>query len=806
MKGSQETCLKKQESQSLGMEIETILRIIVSISSSNIKRRNQKMQLLSTVGYPRIGAQRELKKWVESYFHKNISQEELLKNAAAIRKRHWSVQKEKGIDFIPANDFSFYDNFLDTAFLLNVIPENYRQLKLDDLDMYFAMAKGYQDAQNDAKALPMKKWFNTNYHYMVPLIDEDTKFALNGRKPFDEYLEALSMGIKTKPVMIGPLTFLKLSRINHGNKTYLDYADEIVGVYQEIITEFSELKAEYLQIDEPVLVTDLTAEDLELFSVMYQKLLSKKKNIKVLLQTYFGDVRDIYERLISLDFDAIGLDFVEGSHNIKLIEKYGFPQDKLLFAGVVNGKNIWKNDYKRTREIFNKISGYLPKNRIVLNTSCSLLHVPYTIESETEMPELYKVHFAFAEEKLAELKQLAELVNDESYAQNAVYLKNRQIINEKLENKEFLYEDVREKINNLTESDFQRKPSFIERIRKQKNALDLPLLPTTTIGSFPQTAEIRELRKQYRNGKISCQQYDEKIKGKIADLIGLQEEIGLDVFVHGEFERNDMVEYFGENLSGFLFTKNAWVQSYGTRCVKPPIIFGDVKREKPITVGYITYAQSLSSKIVKGMLTGPVTILNWSFVREDLSLRDIAYQIALAIKAEVNDLEANGIKIIQIDEAALREKLPLRKQDWDKEYLSWAIKAFRLVHASVKPDTQIHTHMCYSEFEDIIKEIDEMDADVITFEAARSDLSLIDVLKSNNFRTEVGPGVYDIHSPRIPSKEEIIAILTQMINKLEVAKLWVNPDCGLKTRGMEETVPSLKNMVNAARELRKKLR
>ncbi|AEG59161.1 5-methyltetrahydropteroyltriglutamate--homocysteine S-methyltransferase [Desulforamulus ruminis] len=763
------------------------------------------MQLLSTVGYPRIGAQRELKKWVESYFNGKLSKEELLQKAAEIRKQHWSLQAEKGVYFIPSNDFSFYDTFLDTAFLLNVIPDSYRRLGLDDLGTYFAMAKGYQDAQNDAKALPMKKWFNTNYHYMVPMISDSTKFMLNSRKPFAEYVEALGLGIKTKPVLIGPFTFLKLSKINHGTKTYRDYIEDILPVYEQILNEFNELKADYLQVDEPILVTDLTAEDIEIFQFMYKKLLSKKKNVKILLQTYFGDVRDVYEKLISLDFDALGLDFVEGPRNLELIKQYGFPKDKVLFVGVVNGKNIWKNHYSDTLKKLDFIAGSIEKNRIVLNTSCSLLHVPYTVKNETQLAEKYKIHFAFAEEKLDELMELAELFHEQAFEQNERYIRNQRIIKEKLENKEYWYEDVRKEISSLTESDFQRMPSFAERIKLQKNALNLPLLPTTTIGSFPQTSEIRELRKQYKNQGISHEQYQETIKQKITELIQLQEKIGLDVLVHGEFERNDMVEYFGENLAGFLFTRNAWVQSYGTRCVKPPIIFGDVRRNKAITVDYIDYAQSLTSKPIKGMLTGPVTILNWSFPREDLCLENIAYQIALAIKAEVMDLEAKGIKIIQIDEAALREKLPLRKKDWYDEYLCWAIKAFRLVHASVKPHTQIHTHMCYSEFEDIIKEIDDMDADVITFEAARSDLSIIDVLNANHFRTEVGPGVYDIHSPRVPGKEEIEEILMKMIHKLDLKKLWVNPDCGLKTRGMEETVPSLQHMVAAAKDLRKKL-
>ncbi|MFZ5989178.1 MAG: 5-methyltetrahydropteroyltriglutamate--homocysteine S-methyltransferase [Bacillota bacterium] len=760
------------------------------------------MQLLSTVGFPRIGAQRELKKWVEGYFNEKISKDELLCNAAELRKRHWLLQKQNGISFIPSNDFSFYDTFLDMAFLLGIIPEEHSNLMLNELDTYFAMAKGYQKGTRDAKALPMKKWFNTNYHYMVPTIDEKTNFKLKGSKPFDEYLEALGIGIKTKPVIIGPVTFLKLSKTDLKNKTYFDYGEEILKVYCDIFERFNELNAEYIQVDEPILVTDIEKEEAELFYTLYKKILSRKKGLKVLLQTYFGDIRDIYEKAMELDFDALGLDFVEGTKNVELIEKFGFPKNKALFAGLVNGKNIWINNYKSSLEKMSILEKHVERDKIILNTSCSLLHVPYTISNEKQIGDKYKKHFAFAEEKLKELNDLSILLNTEYFTLSKSFMENTFAVKEKLGNREFLDESLREDIGSLIASDFIRQPVFEDRLKEQKEKLKLPVLPITTIGSFPQMLEVKSLRKKFKNGELAFEQYNEKIKEKIAEIIKLQEDIGLDVLVHGEFERNDMVEYFGENLSGFLFTQNGWVQSYGTRCVKPPIIFGDIKREKPITVDYIAYAQSLTDKPVKGMLTGPVTILNWSFPREDLSLRDIAYQLALAIKAEVRDLERRGIKIIQIDEAALREKLPLRKQDWHSEYLGWAINAFRLVHSSVKPHTQIHTHMCYSEFEDIIKEIDDMNADVITFEAARSDLDIIDVLVANNFRTEVGPGVYDIHSPRIPRKEELKEILKKIINKLPLEKIWVNPDCGLKTRGMDETVASLKNMVDAAKELR----
>lgn len=760
------------------------------------------MNKISVVGYPRIGARRELKKWVEGYLCKKISEEELILNSSELRKQQWLLQKEKGIDFIPSNDFSLYDTFLDTACMLGVVTERYMELGLDRTDTYFAMAKGYQSESHDVKALPMKKWFNTNYHYLVPSINDECKFRLSGSKPFDEYSEALGLGIMTKPVIIGPLTFLKLSNITERGKTYFDYAESILGAYKQLLQKFRQLGTEFVQMDEPVLSTDLSNEDVSCFNYIYKALLKEKGSVKILLQTYFGDIRDIYSELMLLDFDAVGLDFIEGEKSIALIEKYGFPENKLLFAGIVNGKNIWINNYAETIKRLNLLEKHVNRTNIVLGTSCSLLHVPYTVKNELKLEERYKKQLSFAEEKLGELKELSEIWNSDASFINKKYNKNAAVIAEKLESKDFFDMEVRKETSELSEEAFIRYPEFKERIKIQKGILKLPLLPTTTIGSFPQTEEIRGLRRQFKNNEISLEEYNKKIKLKISEVICIQEEICLDVLVHGEYERNDMVEYFGENLSGFLFTQNGWVQSYGTRGVKPPIIFGDVKRVKPITLEYILYAQSLTCKPVKGMLTGPVTILNWSFPREDMPLEKIAYQIALAIRQEVKDLETNGIKVIQIDEAALREKLPLRRADWHKNYLSWAIKAFRLVHAQVIPGTQIHTHMCYSEFKDIIAEIQELDVDVITFEAAKSDLSLLDVLEKNNFKPEVGPGVYDIHSPRVPATEEIKEILNKMINRLTIEKLWVNPDCGLKTRDIEETVCSLKNMVSAVSELR----
>lgn len=629
-------------------------------------------------------------------------------------------------------------------------------------------------------------------------MEDDTLIRLSGKKPFDEYEEAKSLGIETKPVVIGAYTLLKLCRLT-GAKTVADYVDDTICAYQSFIQKCEENQIAWLQFDEPALVMDMDNEDTDLFKKLYAGILSPVKQCRVLLQTYFGDVRDIYTDIIKMPFAGIGLDFTEGKETSHLIEKYGFPQDKLLFAGLVNGKNIWRNHYKDTLQVLNT----LQKQNIqtVLSTSCSLLHVPYTLKHEEKLPKEYLSYFSFAEEKLVELNELSFLTKCDGYQSESAFLKNELLFSG---DRKCVNSAVRERLSNISDTDYSRLPKRSERQTLQKKALGLPEFPTTTIGSFPQTKAVKENRSAYRKNEITKEEYITFNQTKIAECIAWQEEIGLDVLVHGEYERNDMVEYFGESLGGFLFTEKAWVQSYGTRCVKPPIIWGDVYREKPITVDWSVYAQSLTKKIVKGMLTGPVTILNWSFPREDISIRESVSQIALAIRDEVLDLEHNGIKMIQVDEAALREKLPLRKVDWYTEYLDFAIPAFRLVHSGVKPETQIHTHMCYSEFTDIIPAIDDMDADVITFEASRSDLQILDSLRKHHFETEVGPGVYDIHSPRVPSVEEIVNALNFMLTKIQKVKLWVNPDCGLKTRAIPETDASLRNMVAAAKQIRMK--
>lgn len=742
------------------------------------------------IGFPRIGENRELKFATEKYFRNELTIDELEDFSKELRKKHWQLIKNSGVEGIPSNDFSFYDTTLDTACLLNIIPKELTELSFSESEKYFALARGYQGEKGDIKARPMKKWFNTNYHYIVPKFEKDTTISVTGDKIFKEYQEAKNLGIDTRPVIVGPFTLLQLSEfapeVDRGN-----IVAELTTAYKEIIQRLSDLGAEWLQIDEPSLVKDVTAAELQEFQAIYQELLADAK-IKVLLQTYFGDIRDAYETVIKLPFAGIGLDFIEGRKTVELL-KQGFPQDKVLFAGVVNGKNIWRNNYQQTVDVLTQIN----QENLVLTTSCSLLHVPFTTENEDFSNEI-KQHFAFAKEKLTELVDLADILAgaEEALKTNQKLFADNRFIENKV---------VQEKIKALAAEDYVRKPDFEERKELQKDAFDFPILPTTTIGSFPQTREVKLTRAKYKRHEISEEVYDQFIAQQINEWLKWQEEIGLDVLVHGEFERNDMVEYFGQNLSGYLFSKNGWVQSYGTRGVKPPIIWGDVAREKPITVKWSSYAQNQTEKIVKGMLTGPVTILNWSFPREDISLKDSTLQIALAIQEEVLDLEKNGVRVIQIDEAALREKLPLRKTDWYSEYLDWSIPAFRLVHSKVQATTQIHTHMCYSEFTDIIPAIDQMDADVISFEASRSNLAILDELKRQHFKTAVGPGVYDIHSPRIPAVDEIKQTIGKILAKVPLEKVWINPDCGLKTRGIPETTASLTNMTEAVKQIREEL-
>ena len=763
--------------------------------------------LTSVSGFPRIGGDRELKKAIEGYWKGKHSLDQVRATAKELRERHWRLQAEAGIDLIPSNDFSYYDQVLDTAILLNVIPQRYDRLAFENPeDTLFAMARGYQGPKGDVTALPMKKWFTTNYHYLVPEIDSATDIHLNGTKPFDEFEEAKALGIHTKPVLVGPYTFLKLARNAKAEPLELDkgLVNAVAAVYAEILTRFAALDATWVQFDEPYLVLDKEDGDVELFKTLYAKILpARTGGVKVLLNTYFGHIADVYETVNLLGFDGIGLDLIEGrDENLEAVGRYGVGESTTLFAGVINGRNIWRNDYAASLGLVDALRQVTPN--VAVSTACSLLHVPFSTAGEDGLGDEVLRHFAFAVEKLGELRAVADLSDADEEAKKASDL---------LRENQALFDGTRvepdravaDRLAALTDEDATRLPARAERQRLQREALHLPLLPTTTIGSFPQTAEVRAARARLRKGESSREEYDAFIRSQIDQVIAWQEQIGLDVLVHGEFERNDMVEYFGQRLNGFLFTRNAWVQSYGTRCVKPPIVWGDVSRREPITVAWSSYAQSRTNHVVKGMLTGPVTILNWSWPREDVSNELQTRQLALAIRDEVLDLERASIRVIQIDEAALREKLPLRKSDWHKKYLDWAIPAFRLVHAAVQPTTQIHTHMCYSEFNDIIRDIDAMDADVISFEASRGDLVVLDAIHDAHFETETGPGVYDIHSPRIPSVDEIEERIDEILAKVDAGKLWINPDCGLKTRGNEETWPSLKNMVEATRIVRARL-
>ncbi|KOA60433.1 5-methyltetrahydropteroyltriglutamate--homocysteine methyltransferase [Bifidobacterium animalis subsp. animalis MCC 0499] len=761
----------------------------------------------SISGFPRIGRDRELKKAIEAYWKGNATLDDVRETGRELRVRHWRLEKDAGIDLIPSNDFSLYDQMLDTAVLLNVIPARYRRLGFDNPEeTLFAMARGYQGERGDVTALPMKKWFTTNYHYLVPEFDASTEVRLNGTKPFDEYLEAKSLGIETKPVLIGPYTFLKLSRDAEAQELTIDegLVDAVAGVYAEVLRRFAKLGAQWVQLDEPYLVLDKHEGDVSLFKSLYSRLLpARGSGVKVLLNTYFGNIADIYETVKLFEFDGVGLDLIEGrDENLKAVEHHGVAARTTLFAGVVNGRNIWRNNYAESIALVEALQQVTAN--VAVASACSLLHVPFSTKGEEQLGDKVLRHFAFAVEKLEEVREIADLVqlDDDAKRQSTALAANQALFDG---SRMVADEVVRARIAALADADYVRRPERGERQRLQREALGLPLLPTTTIGSFPQTKQVRAERARLRKGEISQEQYDEFIRRQIDDVVAKQEQIGLDVLVHGEFERNDMVEYFGQNLNGFLFTKNAWVQSYGTRCVKPPIIWGDVSRAQPITVAWSSYAQSRTAKPMKGMLTGPVTILNWSWPREDITHEEQTKQLALAIRDEVLDLEKAGIRIIQIDEAALREKLPLRESDWHREYLDWAIPAFRLVHSAVQPSTQIHTHMCYSEFNDIISDIDAMDADVISFEASRGDLVVLDAIHDAHFETEAGPGVYDIHSPRIPSVEEIEERIGEILAKMDVNKVWINPDCGLKTRGNDETWPSLTHMVQAAKAVRANL-
>lgn len=744
-------------------------------------------------GFPRIGERRELKRALEGFWAGKIDEASLQAVAKELRIKHIKYQDERGIDLISVNDFSFYDLMLDNIVTFGAIPSRFQNL--NGLEQYFALARG----SKNAVAMEMTKWFNTNYHYIVPEITNDTKFSLNLDKILSEYKEAKSItSRKLKINLIGPITFLALSKTTDKTCPFSKF-DELVSKYYELLKEISKLDDEVIvQIDEPIFVTDLDEKLLKFIKPTYNKF-SEISNLKIIFMTYFENAIKAVNELIDTKIWAIGLDFTNDK-NFKALEILS-KSDKVLFAGIINGRNVWRANLDDKLKIIKKIKENLSEDRIFVGTSCSLLHVPFTLKYEDKLNSEIKSWLSFAVEKIDEVRIVSKLASNLTLCEN-----DQKIYNESLEaaknrkiSKLINDDEVNLRVKNLTK--FRRDGDFKDRISLQDKRLNLKSLPTTTIGSFPQTAELRQIRRAYKNEVIDENFYENEIKKYIDECIKFQEEIDLDVLVHGEPERNDMVEYFGEQLSGYAFTQNGWVQSYGSRCVKPPLLFGDVKRPNPMTVKWITYAQSKTNKPVKGMLTGPVTIMNWSFVRDDKDKSEIVKELALAIADEINDLQNAGIKIIQVDEAAFKEGYPLRKEDVCA-YEKFAVDAFRLAVSPARKDTQIHTHMCYSEFNDIIKTIEAMDADVISIETARSGNELLKVFKEVGYKQEIGPGVYDIHSPRVPSVEELVEQIENILKVLPKEKLWINPDCGLKTRKWEEVKPSLKNMVEAVKIIR----
>ncbi len=753
------------------------------------------MQKNYVIGFPRIGEKRELKKVLEKYWAKQSDFSEVEYLASQLKKRHWNYQKDAKIEFISSNDFSYYDNMLDTSILLGAIPKRFGNLKNEEL--YFAMARGNETCV----AMEMTKWFNTNYHYIVPEISKETTFKLNSKKVIEEYKEARELGIKTKINLIGAITYLGLSKSVDNSDVFL-HINSVVEIYKQLLLEISKLDEEIIvQFDEPLFVKDLDSKVLSLIKPVYDALANTASNIKIVVTTYFEHSNEATKILVNTPVWALGLDFIYGAKNFESLE-YIKNSNKVLIAGVIDGRNIWKSNFKDKLNLLDKITKIIDKDNLIISTSCSLLHVPFSLKYEDNLDKELKSWLAFACEKLNELK----LVSKEFFAfklnldEVSIIKKNIEDNNQRKTSNKIHNLEIQNEIKNLKV--WQRTDKFEDRIKVQREFFNYDFLTTTTIGSFPQTPEIRENRKNYKANLISKEVYESEIKKYIDDCVTFQEEIGLDVLVHGEPERNDMVEYFGEMLDGFAFTQNAWVQSYGSRCVKPPLIFGDVNRPNPMTVNWIKYAQSKTSKVVKGMLTGPVTILNWSFVRDDISRSEVARQIALAICKEVDDLQKHGIKMIQVDEAAFKEGYPLRIENI-KEYENWAVDNFKLSVSSAKADTQIHTHMCYSEFNDIIKTIEAMDADVISIETARSGNRLLRIFKEVAYKQEIGPGIYDIHSPRIPSVEEMVLQIKSLLEVLPKEQLWINPDCGLKTRKWPEVKESLKNMVKAVNIIKK---
>ena len=750
------------------------------------------------LGFPSIGPKRELKRATEGYWNGKASQADLLRAGSELRAAHWRLQREAGIDLVPSNDFSFYDRVLDTSALVGAVPERYGWTGGSvDLDTYFAMARGAQRAGRDVTAMEMTKWFDTNYHYIVPEFDREQTFTLASTKPIDEFREAKALGITTKPVLIGPMTFLLLGKARGARFDRLELLDRLLPVYVEVLNRLVAAGATWVQLDEPCLVLDRSAAERDAYRRAFGILAERVPKAKILLATYFGGLDDNLSTALALPVQGLHVDLTRAPRQLDALLG-AWPAGRVLSLGVIDGRNIWKTDLGAALTLLERGQAKVGGELLWVAPSSSLQHVPVDLDLEQRLDAELKGWLAFAKQKLGEVATLTRALTRGRATVTADLEANGRALAGRRASKRIHNPSVKQRAAAVAEADLRRKSPFAARRRAQ---LALPLYPTTTIGSFPQTAEVRNARRQLTDGKMTVAAYDKFIEEQIRKTLKVQEEIGLDVLVHGEFERNDMVEYFGEQLQGFAFTEYGWVQSYGTRCVKPPIIFGDVSRLRPMTVRWSSYAQSQTKQPVKGMLTGPVTILQWSFVRDDQPRSETAKQLALAIRDEVRDLEAAAIRVIQIDEPALREGLPLRRAEWSA-YLEWAVNAFRLATAGVKDETQIHTHMCYSEFNDVIRVIERMDADAISIENARSGSELLEGFKEYKYPNEIGPGVYDIHSPRVPSTTEIVAALNRMRGVLDRRQIWVNPDCGLKTRGWEETLPSLRNMVEAARQLR----
>ncbi|WP_341707575.1 5-methyltetrahydropteroyltriglutamate--homocysteine S-methyltransferase [Halopseudomonas sp.] len=757
------------------------------------------MTRIHNLGFPRIGARRELKFALEQYWKGERSREALLQTGAELRQRHWQAQQ--GLDLIPVGDFSFYDQMLDMSFTLGNLPARVQGFHGDELDNYFRVARG-RSAQTHAAccggvaAGEMTKWFDTNYHYIVPEFTADTRFALNPRRLLDQLSEARAAGVKAKPVIIGPVTYLSLGKAKDDSNP-LALLEQLLPVYAELLEALAQQGVEWVQIDEPILVTDLNETQRAALEYSYATL--QNSEVKLLLTSYFGQLQDNLALVARLPVAGVHLDCINARNEVaELIER--LPTERVLSLGVINGRNIWKSDLGSLLDWLEPLATQLG-DRLWLAPSCSLLHVPVDLNSEDQLDPDVRNWLAFALQKLDELRVLGRALSNGRDSVADELAANQQAVESRRTSPRVHNPAVRDAVAALTPALGERRSPYAARAAVQAARLQLPAYPTTTIGSFPQTAEIRQARRQFKAGELSPIEYRQAMEAEIAHCVREQEALQLDVLVHGEPERNDMVEYFGEQLEGYAFSRFGWVQSYGSRCVKPPILFGDISRPTPITVEWSRYAQSLTSKPMKGMLTGPVTILNWSFVRDDQPRADSCRQLALAMRAEVLDLEKAGIGVIQIDEAALREGLPLRQSEW-KQYLDWAVESFRITANGVADETQIHTHMCYSEFNDIIQAIADMDADVITIETSRSDMELLDAFDHFQYPNEIGPGVYDIHSPNIPDQAQMVELMRKAAERVPAERLWVNPDCGLKTRQWPEVTPALRNMVAAAQALR----